>query len=409
MTLLDLARAFRSLLLQRTRAALALLGIIIGTSSLVLLAGLIRSGQDALMAAQQSASESDLLVVRKGSAPSSQLERTRRELSRRDAKSLAASPALGQTWIGTEHSHGSWAEIDGRKKRVTVVSARPDARELYRLSVARGRFLNEDDLTELRRTCVVGHEVWQELLQGNPSMTQRLHIEGDVWSVVGVLAPKPNFSSQLDTSVWDRKVILPETTYDLTYNLERDASDLFVRPSQAESPNPLAALRDITQKSLLRLHYGVKNFELDKKQGDGQGELIGAILYVLLFGTVLVSLFVGGINIMNVMLVSVSERTREIGIRRALGASPGVIRTQFLLEAVVLTSVGGLLGALTGALLCWASALALQRAFGDWPLHIETWAILTGVGSSLVIGITFGLYPAQRAARLEVVEALRRE
>jgi putative ABC transport system permease protein len=409
MTLLELSRAFRSLTLQRTRAALALLGIVIGTSSLVLLAGLIRGGQDALMHAQQNASEGDLLVVRKGPAPSSQLQRTRRELSRRDAASLAASPALGQSWIGTEQSRGSWAELEGRKKRVTVVSARPEARELYRLSVARGRFLNEDDLTERRRTCVVGHEVWQELLQASPSMTQRLQIEGDIWSVVGVLAPKPNFNSQLDTNVWDRKVILPETTYDLTYNRERDAAELFVRPAPTALPDPLAALRELTQQGLLRLHYGVKNFALDKKQGDGQEQLIGAILYVLLFGTVLVSLFVGGINIMNVMLVSVSERTREIGIRRALGASPRVIRTQFLLEAVVLTSVGGLLGALIGALSCWASAWLLQRAFGDWPLHIETWAILTGVGSSLVIGITFGLYPAQRAARLEVVEALRQE
>ncbi len=224
-----------------------------------------------------------------------------------------------------------------------------------------------------------------------------------------MLENKPNFSGAPDTNVWNRKVILPETSYDLTYNVGRAAAQLFVRPAPAEFVTPLDTLRAITRASLLRLHYGVRNFDLDAKKGEEQGELIGAILYVLLFGTVLVSLFVGGINVMNVMLVSVAERTREIGIRRALGASPRAIRSQFLFEAATLTGVGGLLGVLFGSGFCWAAALVLRRFVGEWPLYIELWAVLAGVGASVSSGVAFGLYPALRAAKLQVVEALRRE
>ncbi len=177
----ELLRAVHSLLAQRTRAVLALLGIIIGTSSLVLLAGLIRGGKDVLMQAQQNASESDLLVVKSSAVPSEQQHRTRRSLSRGDGAVLSGSPAMGGAWVGTEQSRTAWAEALGKRKRVSVVSAAPQALALYRLELARGRFINAEDLSERRRTCVIGHEVWLELLGGDHSLDHQLSIDGDVW------------------------------------------------------------------------------------------------------------------------------------------------------------------------------------------------------------------------------------
>src|SRR5690606_14569370 len=134
--------------------------------------------------------------------------------------------------------------------------------------------------------------------------------------------------------------------FDTLYNPRREADKLIIRP-RSGGPD-IGVARALARGLLLRLHDGVENFKLSPAQGAQQERLIAGILYVLLFGAVFVSLTVGGINVMNVLLVSVTERTREIGIRRALGATPRAIRGQFLAEALLLTGIGGVLGVLGG-------------------------------------------------------------
>src|SRR5262249_52285178 len=137
--------------------------------------------------------------------------------------------------------------------------------------------------------------------------------------------------------------------------------------------------------------------------------LIFSIIKMLLLATGLLSLFVGGINIMNIMLVTVTERTREIGVRRAVGATPGAILGQFLLEASFIALTGGVIGVLGGMMFSWLIAVVLTQAIGQWNLHIEPWSIALGLGLSLFTGIAFGMMPAIRASRLDPVEALRYE
>jgi putative ABC transport system permease protein len=177
----------------------------------------------------------------------------------------------------------------------------------------------------------------------------------------------------------------------------------------ATPPSALERLRQLAKIGLQRYHLGVLDFDVNPREDASQAKIILLILQVLLFGATLISLFVSGINVMNVMLVSVSERTVEIGIRRAVGASPRRISSQFLSEALVLTGLGGLLGVGLGAALSYAATLILRSALGSWSLHIEPWAMALGFGASLFVGLVFGVYPALRAARLDVVEALRNE
>jgi putative ABC transport system permease protein len=118
---------------------------------------------------------------------------------------------------------------------------------------------------------------------------------------------------------------------------------------------------------------------------------------------------VGGINIMNIMLVTVTERTREIGIRRAVGATPTAVMMQFLLEAAFIALIGGVIGVSGGVFLTWLTTVGLTQAFGAWPMHIEVWAVTVGLALSALTGVTFGLFPAWRASRLDPVEALRYE
>jgi len=161
---------------------------------------------------------------------------------------------------------------------------------------------------------------------------------------------------------------------------------------------------------LLQRHYDVENFRIDgDKDGKQQADVIFLVINVLMLCTAALSLFVGGINIMNIMLVTVTERTREIGIRRALGATRGDILRQFLLESAIIAGLGGLIGVVGGMFLIWLISKILTAALGQWTAHYQTWAIVLGMASSALTGIVFGLYPAWRAARLDPVEALRYE
>jgi putative ABC transport system permease protein len=408
MRALDLKGALRQLSRHRLRSTLALLGIFLGTGSFVLLVGLLNGGQAALQYAAQEASEGDLVIVRKDAAPLRQQHRPTRDLSRRDGAALALAQPLNDAFVSVEQRRGTWAQRGDKRKRVTVTSANLETLALYRLNLAQGRYFDQEDIDQVRHVCVVGQEVWTELFGGR-SLGERLVIDQAPCVVIGVLANKPLIGSTDDTNIWNRKVLLSEPLFDTSYNPQRNADKLIVRPRSRAEGSSIDPLRALTRSLLLRLHDGVENFRLTPRYDGRQEEQIATILYVLLLGAVFVSLTVGGINVMNVLLVSVTERTREIGIRRALGASPSVIRWQFLTEAMLLTGVGGLLGVLGGAGACALSAWILRRVVGAWELGIAPWSMLAATLVSVLIGLVFGTYPAARASRLLITEALRRE
>lgn len=411
MSLVDLIASVRFALADRGRAALTLLGIMIGAGSIVLLASLLRGGEEALIATSQDATDSELIKVHRADPPISEREKTRRELSRADADLLAGAEALGGAAVASESARQTKAEIEGRQKRVSVISVTPGAVALYRLTVVKGRFVDGEDAEHRNRVCVVGDEVWKELLESRGDLADtRISIEGHLFSVVGVLARKAILGSTDSTDLWDRRVLVPETTYDAMFSPSHSADRIFVRRRTGPAVTmPMDALRGAVTALLERRHLGVHDFELDAEQGKSQQQLILSIVEALLFSTGLIALFVGGINIMNVMLVTVTERTREIGVRRAVGAPPRAILLQFLVEASVLTLVGGLLGVLAGAALAWLAALALGSLLGKWTFYVEAWSIGLALGLSIVTGLVFGLYPAWRAARLDPIEALRSE
>jgi putative ABC transport system permease protein len=205
-------------------------------------------------------------------------------------------------------------------------------------------------------------------------------------------------------------VLVPETTYDAILSPSRDADRLYVR--RARGPlltTPMDTLRAVIESTLLRRHLGVKNFKLEKEQDKGQERLILDVIKILLLGTGLIALFVGGINIMNVMLVTVTERNREIGVRRAVGATPRLILAQFLVESGSVALIGGLFGVALGACLSYVSAFVLGKVLGAWSFHVDAWSVALGLGLSLFTGVVFGLLPAFRASRLNPIDALRSE
>ena len=409
----QLASVMHSFRQHKARAFLTLLGMIIGAGSVVLLSGLLKGGEQALTLANQFIDENDVIEVETGEAPPHQRDRTQRPLDHADQQSLDQSPAAGGPAEGELMDWNKYAYFGSDKKRVMVLGASDRALEMYRVKLQQGRFIDPTDLMRRSRVCVVGFEVWQELLGAPAELTGKSVRIGNVrWEVVGVLAHKAPLVAGPGTWMWDRRVVVPETTFQGVIRHSRKVDTIYIRvlPTLGEITQQVTRARAAIKAALLQRHYGVENFRVDNdKDGKQQAEVIFLVINVLMLCTAALSLFVGGINIMNIMLVTVTERTREIGIRRALGATRGDILRQFLLVAGLIAGLGGLLGVLGGVTTVFVGTQILKAVLGNWTAFYETWAIVLGLLSSSVTGIVFGLYPAWRAARLDPVEALRYE
>ena len=419
----DYARSVRhTLSSNRLRAALTLLGTVIGAASIVLLAGLLRSGEEMLTNSAQQASESDLVTVSRDLPPFDKLPKTHHELNRGDELNVEGTQLFEGARVTSESSRELLAEPvtnsglgDRHEKdfRVRLVSSAPEALSLYRLEIKLGRGLSQEDLAQRSRVCVIGWAVWRRLFgEETPLTDQRLRVEGHEWVIVGVLKSKPLLmgGDNDGTWMWNRKVLVPQTTYDAMFQPDHGVARMYVRFRQSPKLVKQAARVEALLREVLLRTHNVENFTVKaQNSSEGQEKLILSIIKGLLLSTALLSLFVGGINIMNIMLVTVTERTREIGLRRALGATPRAITLQFLLEAVFIAGVGGAVGIVSGVGLTWVLSTVLSKSSGSFAFHIETWAVTLGFGLSLGTGVVFGLFPALRASRMDPVEALRFE
>jgi putative ABC transport system permease protein len=397
---------------NRGRTALTLLGIMIGAGSIVLLASMLSGGEEQLHARGQEASGDDVVQVNADDAPVAKKQKTQRGLGRGDEETLGESPVLPGAMVVSEKDRWTQGYHGKLKKRIALVGAEPRALGLYRLTVGQGRFISDDDVHEGRRVAVAGSNVAAELFPGQSALGGEVTVDGAQWTIVGVLKNKPGFGSDDGPWMWNSKIVVPRTTFDAVFDNEHLVDQVFVRIADGTAPLPVRmdAARKAIRSTLMRRHYGVDNFKVDEHaETYQQFNVIQQIISLLLVGTGLLSLLVGGINIMNIMLVTVTERTREIGVRRAIGANPRSILVQFLLESAVIALTGGIIGVLGGLGLAWSISQLLIRSLGSWSFQVVPWSIALGLGLSLMTGIAFGIFPAWRASRLDPVEALRYE
>jgi putative ABC transport system permease protein len=404
-------RALRALSGQRLRTLLTLLGIVIGSGAIVFVAGLVHGAEVALVAANQSISGSDLVQIRARDLPLRERGRGRPELSRSDGAALSDSPFGKNREAHSESVQEVRAQNGGRRKRARIVSGTPGSAELFRLGVAEGRFLDDGDMRAQRRVCVIGQEVWQDLFGGAPIGTgSTLRADNVVWSVVGVLEHKPLIGSTTGTNIWARKIIVPEATFDAVYRREHKVERVVLLGDRAGvSRVPIETVRPAITELLLRRHHHAHNFKLDDSKARDMERSIVRVVGLLLVASGILTLGTGAINVANVMFVSVAERTREIGLRRALGETRRSILAQFLLEAAALGLFGGIVGVSLGSAATLLGGLGLRQVFPAFAARVEPWSIAAGFGLSIIAGLVAGLLPAMRAARLDPVVALRAE
>ncbi|MEO5590488.1 MAG: ABC transporter permease [Gemmatimonadaceae bacterium] len=266
---------------------------------------------------------------------------------------------------------------------------------------ASGRPLTDVDVTQRRQVAVIGADVAEKLFESVDPVGRDIRVAGNHFSVVGVVAKKGRVLGQS----FDGFVLLPLTTFQSVYG-RRKTTTVSVKMARAEDVAEGMALADGAMRTAHRLRPGEEsNYSIETADAlvDFWKNLT-RVLFSVIPAIVGIGIVVGGIVIMNIMLMSVSERTREIGVRKALGARSLDIRRQFLAEAIVLASVGGLMGVAVG----WGMALLIS-AVSPLPARVTAWSVILALTLGAGVGILFGVYPAARAAQLDPIAALRQE
>nr|WP_211194390.1 ABC transporter permease [Pyxidicoccus fallax] len=291
--------------------------------------------------------------------------------------------------------------LDRKMSSVTLVGTSPEYGTVSSWVVETGRFLTDADVDNRSAVAVVGAEVVRTLYAGVNPLGQRIYLDGKPFRVVGTLEAKGSILGENQDIV----VVTPYTSFLAAYGKRRSPNIAVA----LDSPDNVLDVQDLIT-AVLRRERGTPpgvpdDFSINRPEqlANIYAQLTGA-LYGAATGVGLITLLVGGIGIMNIMLVSVRERTREIGVRRALGARKRTIILQFLMEASSVSAVGGTLGTVAGLGLAWTVSLITPLAAAVQPL-----TVVLGVGFAAMVGLLFGIWPAARAANLDPVEALRHD
>ena len=284
---------------------------------------------------------------------------------------------------------------------VTVFGVTPPYQDVQDYRFERGRPLSDVDVTQRRAVVVVGHDVAAKLFEHSDPIGKSVRMAGQQFEIIGVIAPKGRVLGQS----FDGFALVPLTRDEMLYG-RRLTTTISVKMRDAAEVAPAMARAEEAMRLAHRLRPAAEN-DFSVETADALVEFwksLTAVLFSVIPAVVAIGVVVGGIVIMNIMLMAVTERTREIGIRKAVGARSRDIERQFLAEAIALSIVGGLIGVGSG----WAFA-ELVAAVSPLPARITWWSVVLAVGLGAGVGVLFGVYPARRAARLDPITALRAE
>lgn len=412
----NLLMALDTLRQHKLRSFLTILGVVIGTTTVIVIAAFV-SGIDARVSKEIESFGTNSIYAFKFDPgfnfnPSME-ERTRKPLREEDADAIRAecincqyvspfmSPVDFTTGPFTERVNVRNKEIE--MTNATVQGAASDYFQMGVTSLAEGRFFTAEEEVNRAKVAVIGVDVANTLFPFSNALDQEIQIEGRNYKIIGVLKERDIFLvGAEDPNNENKAVYLPFKTIKQLYPNNEDCF-IMINAKPGKMYDALEEVRNILRRK--------RNVPYDKPDNFGVqtsdqiikqfGAITGGI-FILMIAISSVGLLIGGIGVMNIMLVSVTERTKEIGVRKAIGARSVDIITQFLIEAATLTGMGGVLGIIIGVLL----SLLIQMII---PTYIPLWAPIAGFVVSVGLGLVFGLLPAWKASRLNPIDALRYE
>jgi len=410
--------AATALIANRLRSVLALLGIVIGVGTVIGMVSLINGFQRSFQKSIQSIGQNTIYIrrIRPGvnfgnDVPDSLKQR--KAFTMDDAHAIIENaPAVKSIapfkfpWDDLRLRHG-----DKATRFTFVYGTNQDYLTVHGYDLARGRFFTEEEVRRSAHVCVIGKDTREALFGDASGLGKTIFISNVPFTMIGEFEPKGRFLG----NNFDQVAAIPYTTIDKYFPAPNDAPPWFPKRGELflDAIATTPELSDQAQKEIIEI-LRVRRHLPSRKMNDFAiftddaflslyNQITGGIVALMTL-IASVSLAVGGIGVMNIMLVAVTERTREIGVRKALGAPRRAILVQFLVEAVVLTAMGGVIGVLLGA-----GISALVHAISPLPTYVSAWSVVTGLLFSAAVGVFFGLYPAMRASRLDPVDSLRYE
>ncbi|MEO0009398.1 MAG: ABC transporter permease [candidate division WOR-3 bacterium] len=396
---------------NRLRSFLTTLGIIIGVMTVIAIVSLIQ-GMNYEVERQISSLGSNVIYLQKVSWGVGRIDWD--EVSRRPDLTLEDAVAIGRlsgVKLVAPLRSRMISRLNYRNRKATnleLSGVTPVYAEVANYGIESGRFISADDSMRKRAVCVIGGYVVDNLFPDEEPIGKELLIEGKKFTVIGTLTRKGSFLGQTQDNV----IFIPLATFEKSFRAQPGWGEFAHALSIMVVPKPGVALERVIDqvRELMRRRHGLKYDQPDDFGINTQETLrtiyrnITRVAFIVMIAVAAISLLVGGIGIMNIMLVAVAERTREIGLRKALGATTGDILYQFLFESVLLALTGGVIGIALG--------LGIAKVV-ELTVHLRAaapvWTIVLGFGFSAVVGIFFGIYPASRAARLDPIQALRYE
>ncbi len=404
--------SYRSLVASKTRFILTVLGIVIGVAAVIMVMAIGASAQR-LILSQVEKVGSNLVGILPGASeedgpPAQAFGIVTTTLTNDDLRALRERRNVPHLIAVSGYVSGSATVVSPTESyEVSYQGVSPALIEVEAIDLEAGRFFFAEEESDLSRVVVLGHTRAQELFPNRTPLGETLKIKDIPFQVVGVFAERGSaaFSNP------DNLIFVPlETAQKLLLGIEYLN---FVRGKVDTAENVDRVVADI--KTLLRDRHDIDEGEEDDFSVRNIAAALGIltnitnVLKYFLIAIASISLLVGGIGIMNSMLIAVSQRVREIGLRKAVGARPKHIITQFLIESSFLTLLGGTLGIIAGVLLSLVAATIIPKLGYEWEFLIPLSSVILGFGVSLIIGLVFGLYPAWKAARVSPMEALRYE
>jgi len=413
MVLLTLFKsAIKSLNVNRWRAFLTMLGIIIGVAGVIMILS-VGAGAQSLIFNQIESAGSNLVSVLPGASdddgpPASAMGVTVTTLHLDDLEAVLNDSEMNHIVAGAGYVQGiANIQYQNQKVDTTFVGASSTYPIVENADLISGRWYTDVEDKSLARVVIMGYQVALDTFGDINPLNQKIKIKKEIFRVIGVVDERgTTFFGDLDNQVY----IPLQTAQKIMLGINHISSARFQVDRDINVPTVIEGV-----KRIIREQHNIENSGTDDFSVRSQAQaldVLGSVTDALNFflaAIAAIALLVGGIGIMNIMLVSVTERTAEIGLRKAVGAKPSIIITQFLVEAIVLTFLGGLIGIIFGALIAGLISIVANILGYHWEFIVSLTSILLSVGISVAIGVFFGMYPAIKAAKLNPVEALRYE